>query len=87
MGAGQCCATFPHQTMPLTKHEVKERLGHGAMQQIATELGLSKSHVSRVLNEERPDRRVAVRVARRLRAKLADLPPRYYLAEPLRASA
>lgn len=73
--------------MPLTKHEVKERLGHGSMKQIAAVAGLSKSHVSRVLNEERPDRRVAVIVARRLRVKLIDLPVRMYQELPAATTA
>jgi predicted nucleic acid-binding protein len=63
--------------MPLTKDEVKERLGRGGATAIALAANRSKSHVSRVLDEQRSDRRVAVAVARRLRVKLSDLPVRY----------
>lgn len=70
--------------MPLTKYQVKERLGHGAVSQIAEVTGKSKSHVSRVLNEKRSDPEVAKVVARRLRTKLSELPERYY-REPLAA--
>lgn len=73
--------------MPLTKYEVKERLGHGSVNEIAAKVGLSKSHVSRVLNEQRPDRRVAVVVARRLRVRLADLPERFYREVPVTTAA
>lgn len=64
--------------MPLTKYEVKERLGHGCVRRIAESLSLSEGHVSQVLNERRTDRRVAVWVSRRLRVKLTDLPERYH---------
>lgn len=63
--------------MPLSRYEIKERLGHGGVSAVAAALGLSVSHVSRVLNEKRSDRRVALAVARKLRIRLADLPTRY----------
>lgn len=63
--------------MPLSKYEIKERLGHGGVSAVAAAVGRSVSHVSRVLNEKRSDRRVAVAVARRLKLRLADLPTRY----------
>ena len=73
--------------MGLTKYEVKERLGFGAQKRIAQALGLSEGHVSMVLNERRTDRRVAVAVAHRIRAKLVDLPERYYREAPVTTAA
>lgn len=68
--------------MSLTRYEIKERLGHGGVSAVANQLGLSVSHVSRVLNEKRTDRRVALAVARRLRLRLTDLPLRYISDRP-----
>lgn len=73
--------------MTLSKYEVKERLGHGSVRQLARSLGLSEGHVSQVLNERRTDRRVAVAVARRLRVKLVDLPARYHTEVPAASAA
>lgn len=63
--------------MALTLHEVKERLGHGAVSMVAKACGRTVGHTSQVLSGKRPDRVVARHVARRLRVSLADLPAEY----------
>lgn len=72
--------------MPLSKHEVKERLGYGALTQIAKATGRALGHVSQVVNGKRPDRKVARAIARRLRLKLIDLPPEYIGLAPAEAT-
>jgi hypothetical protein len=52
--------------MALTKWERKEKLGHGAVREIAGATELSEGHVSQVINGKRRDRVVEVAVARRL---------------------
>lgn len=52
--------------MALTKWERKEKLGHGAVKDIATTTERSEGHVSQVINGKRRDRVVEVAVARRL---------------------
>lgn len=52
--------------MALTKWERKERLGHGAVKDIATATARSEGHVSQVINGKRRDRVVEVAAARRL---------------------
>ena len=52
--------------MALTKWERKERLGHGAVKEIAEATDRSEGHVSQVINGKRRDRVVEVAVARRL---------------------
>lgn len=52
--------------MALTRWERKERLGHGAVKEIAAATERSEAHVSRVVNGHRRDRVVEVAVARRL---------------------
>lgn len=52
--------------MALTKWERKERLGHGAVKEIATATERAEGHVSMVINGKRRDRVVEVAVARRL---------------------
>lgn len=72
--------------MALSVSDVKERLGHGGVSEIAKASGRSVSHVSRVLNGERADRQVARRVARRLGVRLADLPAEYVGSSPAPAA-
>lgn len=52
--------------MALSKWERKERLGHGAVKEIAEATERSEGHVSQVINGKRRDRVVEVAVARRL---------------------
>jgi hypothetical protein len=52
--------------MALTKWERKERLGHGAVKEIAQATQRSEGHVSQVINGKRRDRVVEVAAARRL---------------------
>ena len=50
----------------LTADEVKERLGRGGVSALARELGLSKAHVSLVLNGHRRSPRVEAEIAARM---------------------
>lgn len=52
--------------MALTRWERKERLGHGAVKELAAATQRSEGHVSQVVNGKRRDRVVEVAVARRL---------------------
>lgn len=52
--------------MAMTRWERKAALGHGAVKEIADALGLSRPHVSQVLNGHRRDRKVEVAAARKL---------------------
>lgn len=50
----------------LTRHERKDRLGHGAARAIALELGIHESLVSRVLNGKQRHEGIETEIARRL---------------------
>jgi hypothetical protein len=62
----------------LTRQQVKERLPYGAGKTLAQRTGRHPAHVSQVLAGKRPDRKVAVAVARMLGTSLADLPAEFY---------
>lgn len=73
--------------MALTRHERKERLGHGAQKEIAEKLGVSDSLVSAVVNDktqilgEDTVRRVRVAIARRIGLPVDEVfPPREAIA-------
>lgn len=59
--------------MALSKWERKERLGHGAIREIAKATTRSEGHVSQVVNGKRRDRVVEVAVARRLQMAVDDV--------------
>lgn len=50
----------------LTAQEVKERLGRGGVTALARELGVSKAHLSLVLNGHRRSPRVEAEIAARM---------------------
>lgn len=50
----------------MTRHERKDALGHGAVKEIAEELDVDPSLVSRVINGKATSARVAAAVARRI---------------------
>lgn len=50
----------------LTRHDRKDRLGHGGVKLVAAELGVDESFVSRVLNGRRRNARVEEAIARRV---------------------
>lgn len=54
------------EMVTLSRHERKDRLGHGAMKEIAAELGVDPSAVSRVVNGKATSARIAKAVAARL---------------------
>lgn len=58
--------TTQTRTVPMTRHERKDALGHGAVKQIAAELECSPSLVSRVVNGKATSARVARAVAARI---------------------
>lgn len=64
----------------LTVQQVRERLRHGDVTRIAKKAGRAQGHVSQVLAGIRPDRKVAVVIARMLRVRLSELPPELYAA-------
>lgn len=67
--------------MPLSKYERKEKLGHGAVKEIATATKRSEGHVSQVINEKRRDRVVEVAVARRLQMPVDEVFPELAVAK------
>lgn len=64
----------------MTVQQVRERLKHGDVTRIAKRTSRTQGHVSQVLSGIRPDRKVAVVLARMLRVRLSDLPPELYAA-------
>lgn len=73
-------ATDNITTEAMTLQQVRERLRHGDVSLIAKRAGRAQGHVSQVLAGTRPDRKVAVALARMWRIRLADLPPQLYAA-------
>jgi DNA-binding LacI/PurR family transcriptional regulator len=65
-------------TVVLTRHERKDRLGHGGIRAIARELGIHESFVSRVMNGK--ERHAGIEDAIASRIELAEnevaFPPR-----------
>lgn len=59
--------------MALSKYERKEKLGHGAVKEIAAATGRSEGHVSQVINGKRRDRVVEVAAARRLQMSVDEV--------------
>lgn len=55
---------MPHDM--LTADEVKEKLGRGGVTALARELGVSKAHLSLVLNGHRRSPRVEAEIAARM---------------------
>ena len=83
--------------MPLTIAERKQRLRHGAQIEIAREVGVSRAVVSEVVSESyRPktdqgratERRIRVRIARKLGMRVDDVfPPQFPPNAPAGAAA
>jgi hypothetical protein len=67
--------TLTLETMPLTKSERKERLGHGAITKIARKTRRTIGHVSEVVRGLRRDPKVEREVARRLELPMEDVFP------------
>lgn len=65
----------------MNRQQVRQRLRHGDVKRLATRTGRTSGHVSQVLSGKRPDRKVAVSLARMLGVSLAELPAEYY-ADP-----
>lgn len=65
----------PLLTMPMTRWERKEALGHGALVFVARRAERSLGHVSRVVNGTRRDKRVEKEVARRLKLPIEKVFP------------
>lgn len=53
-------------TVVLTRHERKDRLGHGGVKSVAAEVGVHFSLVSRVLNDKQRHAGVEDAIARRV---------------------
>lgn len=62
----------------LTRHDRKDRLGHGGVKAVAEELGLDASLVSRVLNGKQRHAPIEAAIARRVvqRPNEVAFPPR-----------
>lgn len=50
----------------LTRHDRKDRLGHGGLKEVAAEVGVHQSLVSRVLNGKKRHGRIEAAIARRI---------------------
>jgi len=63
--------------MPLTRHERKDRLGHGGLREVAAKVPCSEPLVSLVVNDKAADtkltRRVKVAVARKIGMPVAEV--------------
>jgi predicted nucleic acid-binding Zn ribbon protein len=64
----------------MTCQQLREYLRHGDVSLIARRTGRTVGHVSQVLSGKRPDRKVAVALARRIRVRLEQLPSQLYAA-------
>lgn len=62
----------------LTRHERKDRLGHGGVKAVAEELGIDAALVSRVLNDKQRHAGIEDAIARRIvqEANEVAFPPR-----------
>lgn len=67
-------------TEAMTLQQVRERLRHGDVTRLAKRAGRTQGHVSQVLSGSRPDRKVAVALARMWQMPLSELPPELYAA-------
>jgi hypothetical protein len=65
-------------TAGLTVQQVRDRLQYGDITRIARRTGRAQGHVSQVVAGTRPDRKVAVAIARMWRLRLADMPAEMY---------
>lgn len=73
----------------LTRHDRKDRLGHGGVKAVAEELGVDPALVSRVVNDKQRHEAVEAAIARRIvrsRNEVA-FPPREAARTGRRASA
>lgn len=59
--------------MAMTRWERKAALRHGAVTEIARRVGVTKQHVSHVLNDKRRDRKVEVAAARMIGRPVDDV--------------
>jgi hypothetical protein len=69
----------------LTRHERKDRLGHGGVKAVAEELGVDAALVSRVVNDKQRHSGVEESVARRVIRRNNEIafPPREEFTEPV----
>lgn len=76
-------------TVVLTRHERKDRLGHGGIRLIARELGIDESLVSRVLNGKQRHDGVETAIADRMNLAPNEVafPPREVTKRRRRAAA
>lgn len=58
--------TDNRRTVLLTRHDRKDRLGHGGIKAVAEEVGVDAALVSRVVNDKQRHRRVEAAIARRI---------------------
>ena len=76
-------------TVVLTRHERKDRLGHGGVSAVAVEVGVDPSIVSRVLNDKQRHEGVESAIARRVvrASNEVAFPPREWHRRSLRRAS